>query len=392
MNKNKMAIKKLIVISSVFLGLYGCGEKELTRMEELEIEQSKQDQLEDAQIEQITENSEHSSNKISDNSNQDDLVFVDENNILNGYWLVVDMEGEKNTVKLDHNDKLASVELLRINNSEGELSNIEASFTNKEELADFIIKVREQDTEVTEGIGQMFESHWDYEYSKKVEFAFKPINEQIGMLRILTTYGNISTHTYIVERIPKSEYEHYKGYQLDMSVEREQLRARAEKLKEKYSNNVEVFFGSQSYGDKSFDNQSWLLMNGSSFGEYGRGGELEFTDQQQKEFKGKDNGKVFPQYLSSDFDELYYSFATMQDNFTMSKSEKYGMIILSSKTGLMDAILIGEQEGALEAKNSVINLLLKKTVNKEGIIIKVTDSSDNIYLGISNGRIIFNLE
>lgn len=387
-------IAKLAIILFVFLGLYGCGVNKLTRIEQLELEaaqkeQSEQESTQDKKsLEDTTDTSLHKNenNNLPENSDQDDLISIDEENLLKGYWFIVDMQGEKDKVTLGYDDKLTDVRSLHMDDTKGESSPIEPGY-GEHEFTDLVIKENNQNDKIIEAIGQTFESHWDHKYSKKTEIAFKQINNQVGMLRILDTYGGFDIKTYLTERISKSEYDYYKSSDFSISKEQEKLRVRAEELKKKYNDDVETFFGSQS-----FEDGLWILMNDQSFGEYGKGGEMKFTDQQQSEFIGEPTGDTYPAYISSEFDELYYSFSDLQEYFALSKDEKHGLITLTSKDDFVDVILNGEQEGSLESKNIIINTLLKSTRDKQDIMIKVTDSKDNTYLGISDGKIRFELE
>ncbi|MGO3733057.1 MAG: hypothetical protein ACTJHC_07730, partial [Vagococcus sp.] len=186
---------------------------------------------------------------------------------------------------------------------------------------------------------------------------------------------------YILERVDKDTYDSLtKGYE---SVEdKEATLVKTNEMNAMYKDDVERYFGTAT---------SWLYGDKGSYGELGRGNDMAFNEAQLEAFKGLSTGNVFPDNDrdQTEYDDVYYGLSGLQDQYALSKEdETYGVITLTSKADIQDAILYGETEAAMETKNSLIHLLMKATKNKEKFVsIKVVDSEGKTYLVIKNGKI-----
>src|SRR5699024_7882033 len=169
--------------------------------------------------------------------------------------------------------------------------------------------------------------------------------------------------------------------------EREKAIEKAQKLNDDYKDKILEYFGSFPYEDIP-----WVIASDDFFGTLGRGGTLEFNEEQQSEFKGNGSGETDfdEEYNEDTYNKLYYSFSEISDHFTVSnESEKYNVITLISKGGIMDATLYAENQDAKEARDAIINYLIKATNDVEGIDIKVTDSNGHTQFGILHGNITY---
>jgi len=330
----------------------------------------------------IESNNSEEKNDEEDVKEVNSLEIENSDYLLNGYWDAYDVSDDASDFTYD--SQFQGESFLSFDTDQGEMGLVEYGY-GTDTFEDFIFNKPDKGSQ--SGIGLTYQEHWNRNYSMKDEFTVQKINENISLLRIVSNYHIMSASYFILERVSKESYKGDSNGYNSSENEREKAIEKAQKLNDDYKDKILEYFGSFPYEDIP-----WVIASDDFFGTLGRGGTLEFNEEQQSEFKGNGSGETDfdEEYNEDTYNKLYYSFSEISDHFTVSnESEKYNVITLISKGGIMDATLYAENQDAKEARDAIINYLIKATNDVEGIDIKVTDSNGHTQFGILHGNITY---
>lgn len=357
-------IKKLtmVIIICFFTLLTACNEnRTLTTTDEGKMDESTAYSKE---IETISKYEE-----LDDEYNK---IIIDEDNLLNGYWIAY---SRANYIAEYDSEKIPNVYLVEFVHGEGMLFDLNSN-NLRETYNDFVFT--DINDGVQRGVGQKFESDMIGKHSRKSELAAVQIDEKVTLMKTLVGDSPSVIYSYILERISENDYNVLKEQGRCFSIsEKEKIVDCFNKMNDTYSIQLKKYFGT---------NFEWYYGDADSFGELGRGNDLQLDENQLEKFKGD-----FFFIDQAEYDQLFYSLSPLQDNFYLNKDDaELGIIILQSKSGIIDNMLYEENLSAEEAKNSFVNLLMKTTENYDfKVNVKVIDSQGDAYLGFSSGRIVF---
>lgn len=369
-NKTGGFTKKLTFIVSAFISitlLTGCNRSEssIGVEEEINISIDSYSQ-ESSTIKQF--------DLVDDEKSQ---IIVDEDNLLNGHWIAY---RRANGIREYDPERHPDIDLIKFADGEGMIIGL-FSKGIPELYSDFVFTDIKDDVQI--GAGQIFESD-SLEasrlngHSQTSEITAVKANDEVTLIRKLSGEVPSVIESYILERISENDYESLQNEGPYISADIvESLVYRFNDMNKRYSEKLKKYFGT---------NYEWNYGDADSFGELGRGNELKLNEKQLEVFKG-----TLFNFNPTEYDGLFYSLAPLQDDFYLSKEdEELGFIVLQSKGGIADSILYAEDQGSVEAKNSLINLLMKATERYDyKIKIRVTDSQGDAYLGFQNGSVVF---
>src|SRR5699024_9643358 len=221
----------------------------------------------------IESNNSEEKNDEEDVKEVNSLEIENSDYLLNGYWDAYDVSDDASDFTYD--SQFQGESLLRHDTGEGEMGLVEYG-SGTDTFEDFICNKPDKGSQ--SGIGMTYQEHWNRNYSMKDEFTVQKINENISLLRIVSNYHIMSASYFILERVSKESYKGDSNGYNSSENEREKAIEKAQKLNDDYKDKILEYFGSFPYEDIP-----WVIASDDFFGTLGRGGTLEFNEEQQSE-------------------------------------------------------------------------------------------------------------